>query len=226
MPRTPATPRTASIAGGGSRRAAPAPRYHHGDLRAALLRAAEDELTARGTEGFSLRGVARRVGVSHAAPAHHFADTGALLAALAAEGFRRFLATQRACEARAAADPRAQLLATGAGYIAFAAAHPALFRLMFASDRPTGDDPDLTQAACAAFDHLAARVAALGAPGTAPTRADLVAAWAMAHGLADLINAGRLDGLLPAKGRDEAIAAILGRAIRSAAPQPSAAGKR
>jgi AcrR family transcriptional regulator len=88
-----------------ARRASPAPRYHHGDLRAALLRAAEDELTERGAEGFSLRGVARRVGVSHAAPAHHFADTGALLAALAAEGFRRFLATQRAHQARAAPQP-------------------------------------------------------------------------------------------------------------------------
>ena len=238
MPRTPApprakSPRTASPRaigdpGGSARRAAPgpAPRYHHGDLRAALLRAAEDELVERGADGFSLRGVARRVGVSHAAPAHHFADTGALLAALAAEGFRRFLATQRARQARAAADPRAQLLAAGAGYIEFAASHPALFRLMFASDRPHRDDPDLTQAACAAFDHLAVCVAATGAPGTPPARADLVAAWAMAHGLADLMNAGQLDALLPAEGRDAAIAGILGRAIPLAAPQPSAEGKR
>jgi AcrR family transcriptional regulator len=208
------------------RRASPAPRYHHGDLRAALLRAAEDELTERGAEGFSLRGVARRVGVSHAAPAHHFADTGALLAALAAEGFRRFLATQRAHQARADADPRAQLLAVGAGYIAFAAAHPALFRLMFASDRPHRDDPDLTQAACAAFDHLAASVAAIGTTGTAPAQADLVAAWAMAHGLADLLNAGQLDTLLPAARRDAAIAEILGRCLRTPPPQPSAKGKR
>eukprot|EP01036_Dinobryon_divergens_P003443 gene3443-4542_t len=53
--------------------------YHHGDLRAALLAAAEDELAARGVEGFSLRQVAKRAGVSHAAPAHHFGDAAGLL---------------------------------------------------------------------------------------------------------------------------------------------------
>ena len=64
--------------------------YHHGDLRAALLRAAEVELSERGVEGFTLRGCARRAGVSHAAPAHHFGDADGLLTALAAEGFARF----------------------------------------------------------------------------------------------------------------------------------------
>jgi hypothetical protein len=97
---------------------------------------------------------------------------------------------------------------------------------MFASDRPHRDDPDLTQAACAAFDHLAASVVAIGTTGTAPAQADLVAAWAMAHGLADLLNAGQLDTLLPAARRDAAIAEILGRCLRTPPPQPSAKGKR
>ena len=69
--------------------------YHHGDLRAALLRAGEEQLARSGVAGFSLREVASRVGVSHAAPAHHFGDAQGLLAALAAEGFRRFLAAMR-----------------------------------------------------------------------------------------------------------------------------------
>ncbi|NRB03591.1 MAG: TetR family transcriptional regulator, partial [Rhodobacteraceae bacterium] len=65
--------------------------YHHGDLRAALIEAGLQELEATGTEAFSLRKVARRAGVSHAAPAHHFGDVTGLLTALAAEGFRRFV---------------------------------------------------------------------------------------------------------------------------------------
>ena len=89
---------------------AEAPRYHHGDLRAALLAAAETELDERGVESFSLRGVARRAGVSHAAPAHHFRDVRGLLTALAAEGFARFLAAQRAREAAAGADPHNRMV--------------------------------------------------------------------------------------------------------------------
>ena len=79
--------------------------YHHGALRAALLAAAEAELAETGIERFSLRSVAKRAGVSHAAPAHHFGDTGGLLTALAAEGFTRFLATQHAREAAAPQVP-------------------------------------------------------------------------------------------------------------------------
>src|SRR5262245_3431916 len=63
--------------------------YHHGDLRAALLKAAEAELAENGIEGFTLRGCARRAGVSHAAPAHHFKDVRAILTELAADGFEK-----------------------------------------------------------------------------------------------------------------------------------------
>ncbi len=103
--------------------------YHHGDLRAVLLEAGEAELAERGIEGFSLRGVAKRAGVSHAAPAHHFHDANGLLTALAAEGFRRFVDKQKARQ-QVAARPIAlsQLVAAGMGYIDFAMAHPALFR--------------------------------------------------------------------------------------------------
>jgi AcrR family transcriptional regulator len=193
-----------------SRRAAP---YHHGDLRAALLRAAEDELVARGAEGFSLRGVARRVGVSHAAPAHHFADTKALLSALAAEGFRRFLATQRERQAGAPPDPRAQLLAAGQGYVAFAAAHPALFRLMFASRRTDYADAELAAAAGAAYDHLLAGVAAVHGAAAAAPPVDVLAAWAMAHGIADLANSGRLSLVAPGAAVEALVAAALERAL-------------
>lgn len=185
--------------------------YHHGDLRAALLAAAEAELAERGIEGFSLRAVAKRAGVSHAAPAHHFGDTPGLLTALAAEGFRRFLATQQAREAQAPREARAQIVAAGLGYIDFALARPALFRLMFGSRRPDFGHADLTAAAQAAYRHLEAQTAAAGGRSVQ----DVAAAWAVAHGLADLMAAGRLTSLqhMPADARDAACAAIIARAL-------------
>ena len=185
--------------------------YHHGDLRAALLAAAELELAASGIEAFSLRQVARRAGVSHAAPAHHFGDVQGLLTALATEGSRRFLATQAAREAQAAPDARSQLLAAGVGYVDFASASPALFRLLFGSARPDYDNPDLRAAADAAYDHLLGQVTAAGGRGPL----DAAAVWAMAHGVADLTAAGRMHALqaLPDGARDDALRAIIARSL-------------
>ncbi len=185
--------------------------YHHGDLRAALLAAAEEELAARGVEGFSLRQVAKRAGVSHAAPAHHFGDAAGLLTALAAEGFRQFLAAQAAREAQAAPDPASQLVAAGLGYVDFAMARPALFRLLWQSERPDFGNAELGQAARAAFQHLVDQVMAAGGRSVA----DEAAAWAMAHGLADLLASGRLESLgsMTAQARDEMVAEIIRRAL-------------
>lgn len=185
--------------------------YHHGDLRAALLHAAEAELAERGVEGFSLRSVAKRAGVSHAAPAHHFGDAQGLLTALAAEGFRQFLAAQAAREARADPDPAAQLVAAGLGYVDFAMARPALFRLLWQSERPDFGDVDLGPAAIAAYQHLVDQVMAAGGRSTA----DEAAVWAMAHGLADLMASGRLQSVasLPEAARDVMIAGLIRRAL-------------
>ncbi|PLL13684.1 TetR family transcriptional regulator [Tabrizicola sp. TH137] len=185
--------------------------YHHGDLRAALLAAAEEELAERGVEGFSLRQVAKRAGVSHAAPAHHFGDAKGLLTALAAEGFRQFLAAQAAREAEAPPDPGEQLVAAGLGYVDFAMARPALFHLLWQSERPDFGDAELGQAARAAFQHLVDQVSAAGGTSTA----DEGAVWAMAHGLADLLASGRLSGMLtlPPEAREAMIAGVLRRAL-------------
>lgn len=184
--------------------------YHHGALRAALLAAAEAELAEKGVEGFSLRSVAKRAGVSHAAPAHHFGDARGLLTALAAEGFHRFLATQQRREAVAYPEPRKQLVAAGLGYVDFARDNPALFRLIFSSDKPDFTDDALCAAGEAAYAHLAGQVAAAGG-GPAET----AAVWAMAHGLADLLSAGRLRTLanLPPEARDQALTDILTRSF-------------
>lgn len=190
--------------------------YHHGDLRAALLAAAEAELEARGIEAFSLRSVAKRAGVSHAAPAHHFGDAGGLLTALAAEGFRRFVANQAAYEDRAGADPAARLVESGLGYIAFAGDNPALFRLMFGSDRPDFRAPELEEAANAAYRQLEAASAAVAAAQGKPLdRWNVEATWAVVHGLADLLAGGRLKriGALDAQARDAVLREIIARNI-------------
>ena len=194
--------------------------YHHGNLFSALLDAAEAELIERGVEGFSLRGVAKRAAVSHAAPAHHFGDANGLLTALAARGFLRFIQRQRDFRMRAAPARRAQLEASGLGYVVFALENPAIFRLMFASDRPDFDDPDLQQVAESAFDELVEHVRQVTKDQGSPKKdgammLDVAATWAIAHGLADLMASGRLKtlGSLSAKTRDRRILEMMARAI-------------
>src|SRR5690349_3579164 len=99
----------------------PVSTYHHGDLRPALLKAAGRVLEKEGPAALSLRELARRAGVSHNAPYRHFADREALLAALAADGFRML------GEVLGVASSRHR----GEAYVRFALEHPQLFRLMF-----------------------------------------------------------------------------------------------
>jgi AcrR family transcriptional regulator len=192
--------------------------YHHGNLRAALLEAAEAELEAQGVEGFSLRGVAKRAGVSHAAPAHHFRDANGLLTGLAAEGYRRFVAAQEARQKNAPPDGMSQLVAAGMGYIDFAMAHPALFRLMFSSDRPDHEAPELAAAGAEAFERLIRAIRQVR--GVDPSKdkkamLSVMAAWAIAHGLADLLVAGRMKYLLTLRKseRDAALAQLLRQSL-------------
>jgi AcrR family transcriptional regulator len=97
------------------------------------VEAAVEVLEEEGLTGLTLRAVARRAGLSHAAPYNHFADREALLAAVAAEGFHR-LGEAIAAAAAGDADPRARLRALARGYLSFPAAHPGLYRLMFGAE--------------------------------------------------------------------------------------------
>jgi len=188
--------------------------YHHGDLRRALLAAAEAELAEKGVEGFTLRGCAKRAGVSHAAPAHHFKDAAALLTALAAEGFTRFIT---AMEKRRDAEttPRRRLIGCGLGYLDFARANPALFGLMFSSKRPDHDDPELGKVARRSFSVLTEAVCAVSGADPLVDRSamlDAMTTWSVVHGLAHLSLAGQFHvavGVDP----DESYAAIIGRAL-------------
>jgi AcrR family transcriptional regulator len=182
------------------RAAAPAERYHHGDLCRALLRSAEKLLHRAGPAALSLRKIARAAGVSHNAPYRHFTDRDALLAALAAEGFRRLAAAL--AEAAAAAPPHGRLQATGRAYLAFARANSALYLLMFGPGLRRSGDPELHAAALSALEALRGAAADTGspAPGSRAARHGAVGAWALVHGLAHLIADGQLSEDLAADG--------------------------
>ncbi len=178
--------------------------YHHGDLRRALLEAAELVLAERGVSGFTLRECARRAGVSHAAPAHHFGDARGLLTALAALGFATLTAFMR--EAREGMeDPRDRLRAIARGYVAFARRHPERFRLTFSRSRLDGDDPAYHAAAEEAFDELATAIRLVHGRPDAPLdealRASLTRAWSVVHGFSHLLLEGHFAHLT---GGDEA----------------------
>lgn len=165
-------------------------RYHHGDLKAALLKAAEAELAEKGVSGFTLRSCARRAGVSHAAPAHHFPDVTSLLTEMAAIGFEKLTASMRHRRAGAESNPRAQFAAAGRGYIDFARRHPQHFLLMFGGAALDRTNERLLRAGDTAFGELLEVVAAI--TGTRDPleqreqRIGVTGAWSIVHGFAKL----------------------------------------
>jgi AcrR family transcriptional regulator len=112
--------------------------YHHGNLRATLLTAAEQTLRERGIEQVSLRDLARQAGVSHGAPSRHFRDRQALLDALAAAGYVRLGDEIAAAIENAGDDFAAQLGAVAATYVRFAVDDAALLDLMLAARKADG----------------------------------------------------------------------------------------
>jgi AcrR family transcriptional regulator len=128
-------------------------RYHHGDLPNALRRAACDVIVELGLGGFSLREVARRAGVSHTAPAHHFGDMAGLLTSVAVEGFDHLTETTLAAVG-SSEDPAERLIAMGTAYIETGIRFPAHCEVMFRHDVVRPDDPDLVRAGSTAYAVL------------------------------------------------------------------------
>lgn len=142
--------------------------YHHGDLAAEVLKAAGELIEKEGLAGLSMREAARRAGVSHNAPYRHFPDRGALLAALAAQGFAEL---EESLKDRSGRE-------LGEAYVRFALAHPQRFRLMFTTGEPR-----------ATYERFATAFAGSGAEA----RVAAAAAWSLVHGLAGLILDGHLE---------------------------------
>jgi AcrR family transcriptional regulator len=169
--------------------------YHHGRLRAALLERAAEVIAEGGVAALSLRGLARDLGVSHAAPSRHFADRAALLAALATEAFERSVALMRVRSQAAGADPVARYRALGRAYVEFARREPAWFRAMNHPEVQTFADEPLGKARRAWLVTLRDGAAAAQASGWHP-EADLESlvafSIAAAMGAATLFSEPRL----------------------------------
>ncbi len=171
--------------------------YHHGDLRQALIAAAEALVVERGVDGCTLREAARRAGVSPAAPAHHFKDMRGLLTEVALLGFRDFADALEAADRRGGADPQLRLREQGAAYVAFALQYPGRFLLMFRHDKHDKDNAEFVAEAKRAYRILEDAVrAATGTPPGAALPAEgqgfLLATWSSVHGFAHLALGGEL----------------------------------
>jgi AcrR family transcriptional regulator len=194
--------------------------YHHGDLRAALVRAAIELLEESGETALSLRAVARRAGVSPAAPYRHYADREALLSAIAAVGYRDL--AERLAAAHPSPSTPEQLASVAIAYVQFALERPTLFRIMFGD--PCDRDNEERLAATTAVTAYVRSIAQRTFP-QADAEALATAIWALVHGLAFLHLDGKLDAATPSAVADRVTAAIhalltaTGAAARSAAAQ-------
>ncbi len=195
-------------------------RYHHGDLRPALITAARTLVEESGVGAVSLRETARRVGVSAPATYRHFANKGSLLAAVAAEGFRD-LGAALAAASRSAHDP---LSAMGMAYVRFALSRRGVFRLMFGPEMAKrASFPELKSAADQAFQWLQGGVQA-SRRAAQDSHLAAIAPWALVHGLAQLF----LDGVLPETQAEAITAAITASrrpAVSDVKPTPRRAAK-
>jgi AcrR family transcriptional regulator len=171
-------------------------RYHHGDLRRALIETALSMVREEGSWNFTLREVARRAGVSHAAPYNHFADKSELLAEV---GILGFLELRRAMERAANPEqhtPREALTNIGVAYIRFGVGNPAHYRLMFGPElAERGRHPALDQAAEATFTVLSRtleRGQLAGEVRGESVHEQSLTAWSLVHGLTTLLIDRRL----------------------------------
>lgn len=155
--------------------------YHHGRLRETLIDEAAAAIDERGVDALSLRDLARRAGVSHAAPAHHFGDRSGLLTAIAADGFDRL------ADALGAAG--ADFVEAGVAYVRFASEEPGRFAVMFRTELLRQGDPALV----AARDRAGAFLATGAGRALGDARADRLAAWSIVHGFATLWNSGAIE---------------------------------
>jgi AcrR family transcriptional regulator len=193
--------------------------YHHGDLRAALLSAAERRLQTTGVDGLSLRELAREIGVSHAAPRRHFDDRAALLEALAAEGFRRL---KTVLTAAALPDGRpfvTRLNEVAIAYVRFATDNPALVDLMSANRHLALASDDLRHAREASFEAVVTLVRTGQAAGEL-TMGDFLPIgtllFATLHGIATMANNKMIDPL-----EDQFIRDTVASLLKGLAPHPN-----
>ena len=169
---------------------AKAEKYHHGNLKAALLKAAFKLIEKIGLEGFTLREVARKAGVSHNAPYRHFSSKESLLAALATDSFQQLYEALQVAVANCS-EPPERLHDAAIAYLRFALKNPARFNVMFHSTFDREAYPEYVSAYTGLLDLLSELIEQHRNLTTSrETAGELV--WASIHGIAELGLAGRL----------------------------------
>jgi AcrR family transcriptional regulator len=184
--------------------------YHHGNLRAALIQATLRAIAEDGPDGFTLRDVARRAGVSPAAPYRHFQDKDELLAAVAGECAERLAQMVTAAMAEAPPeDPLAQFRQVGIASVEFAVAHPEHFRALNRPGMAARLPPEQQAQQDAWHERQRVSLAAAqeaGAIARIPLDDLVLAASSLVHGLGHLIVLGQLGEVSPERARELAIA--------------------
>lgn len=185
--------------------------YHHGNLKPALIEAADAIIRDRGIEGFSLREAARRAGVSIGAPAHHFGSANGLLTEVALLGYECL--GEALNSVAPSDDSAADLRRLAVAYVSFALAHPGRFRLMFRPDLINRDDPRYGQASAGALSGFAAAISRCN--GADNDRADkdrmenLFVVWSSIHGMANLVMDGKAKYLFDGATPEQFVSAVL-----------------
>ena len=175
-------------------------KYHHGDLRSALLEAALMVLNELGPQGLSIREVARRAGVSHAAPYRHFTDKDELILAVVEQGFDLMQQTMAAEKAAAGPEPLDQFAASGLAYVNFALEHPAYYRVMFSGDL-------LSSTGHVSFQHTSSNAIQemvsdikvgqeIGVMRQGDPVIQALTIWSTIHGFVSIVNDNRIGHLI------------------------------
>jgi AcrR family transcriptional regulator len=190
--------------------------YHHGDLRRALIEASLVLIAEEGFSALTLREVARRAGVTHAAPYRHFPDKEALLAAVAEEGFRTMVTLMRERMDKES-GPVERLGACGVAYVLFAVQHPAHFRVMFGPHfTKPADHEELAKEGSNAFGLLVQNIVQCQQAGMMLEGEPMplaIMAWSQVHGLASLLVDNQLQQALQNGATPEQLAQFQARLL-------------
>lgn len=174
----------------------PLKKYHHGDLKNALIEAGIKILSKEGTAGLSLRKVAKQAGVSHSAPYAHFADKQSLIAAISTEGFKQLYAELDTAILAYPDDPKQQLVEGGWAYVQFAINNTDAFKIMFSGVlEKERDYPSFVEISHKTFERVLDIVKSCQEAGvlhSAPPEIMAVAVWGQLHGIISLVLEGQV----------------------------------
>lgn len=172
-------------------------RYHHGDLRAALIDATRELVELNGPEGFSVADACRAAGVSTAAPYRHFSDKEAMLAAVARDGLLRLASEARTASEHQELGSVDAITSIGAAYVRFAVREPGVFQIMFGMSGRGEHKPEIMEAGMNCYGVLLRQIAARLPKGTdeEAIKARGLPLWTFVHGLSYLMLEGKIDSM-------------------------------